>query len=116
MLDPKFVYSLEIVFMKVHSPFKIHRILTEFKTCLVNVNYIACGWTQGDKPRQKQMWWNDVFDCAIKEKRKLRKEWQNSRDKEKYRQAKKKAIYATRKVYKKPNLVVFKCNGTEKNL
>ena len=38
----KFAYSLEIVFMKVHSPFKIHRILTELETksifaCLMQV-------------------------------------------------------------------------------
>ena len=83
------------------NPQNSDRAWNEIKTCMLKASDTACGWTQGGKPRWKEkLWWNDVVDCAIKEKRWLRKEWEKGGDKEKFLQAKGKAksvVYVARK-------------------
>ena len=74
---------------------------TEIKSCLLAASDSACGWTSGNKPKRKDTWWwNDEVDFAIKEKRRLWKEWQKGGDKEKYLRAKRTAkstVYSARK-------------------
>ena len=61
----KFVYNLEIVFMKVHSPFKIHRILIELRTrsklaCLIQVILLVVGHgvvSQEERKNGGEMMW-----------------------------------------------------------
>ena len=78
------------------------------KTCLLDTSNTASGWECGGK-RKETWWWNDVVDYAIKDKRRLWKEWQKGEDKEKYLQAKRKAKKLSMqlgKMHKKPNLIL----------
>lgn len=51
----------------------------------------VCGWTKGPAKLHSARWWNDDVDKAIKEKRRLWKEWKSGGDKEKYLIAKRTA-------------------------
>ena len=91
--------------MKVHSPFKIHRILTELGTkskltCLMLVILLVVGHRLVSQEERKHGGGTMWFDCTIKEKRRLWKEWQKAEDKKKYLLVKRKAnstVYAARK-------------------
>ena len=101
----KSVCSLQIALMKVQSPFKIHRILTELgiklKLAWLMLVILLVLWHRVISQEKRKhgggiMW----FDCNTNEKRRLWKEWQNGGDKEKYLQAKRKAnsaVYKARK-------------------
>ena len=89
--------------MKVHNPFKTHRILTvpglkSKDACLMHVILSVVG--HGVVSQYVKKRWNDEVDSTIKEKRQLWKEWQKAADKGKYLQAKRKAksaVYTARK-------------------
>ena len=102
------------------NPQHSDRTWKEIKTCLRNASDTACGWTCGGKIRRiETWWWNDVVDCAIKEKRRLWKDWQEGGDKEQYLQAKRKAksaIYATRKSAQEAKFGDFKSNDKKNQI
>ena len=79
--------------MKVHNPFKTHRILTvpgpKSKTvCLMHVIWCVVGLCVVRQNVKKPG--GGMMKLTIKEKRQLWKEWQKGGDKEKYLQAKRK--------------------------
>ena len=57
----------------------------------------ACGWTRGGRQQHKKsLWWNEVVNNVVNEKKKAWKLWKNVESKEEYLKAKKKdktAVY-----------------------
>ena len=70
------------------------------KCCLLEATDSVCGWTTGRVRRRVTWWWNDEVDRAVKEKRKLWKDWKVGGSKERYLEAKRVAkskVYAAKK-------------------
>lgn len=70
------------------------------KKCLLDASDQTCGWTKGPHRRREVWWWNDQVDDAIKEKKRLWKEWKSGGCKELYLAAKRRAkaeVYAAKK-------------------
>ena len=61
------------------------------KDCLLEASDSVCGWTKGPVRRRETWWWNRDVDNAVKEKRRLWKEWKQGGSKEPYLAAKRKA-------------------------
>ena len=67
----------------------------------------VCGWTRGPPRHKVVWWWNAEVEFAIKEKRKLYKEWKKGGDKEVYLVAKRRArkeVYRAKTVAQGPLL------------
>ena len=70
------------------------------KDCLLEASDSVCGWTKGPVRRREMWWWNRDVDNAVKEKRRLWKEWKQGNSKEPYLAAKRRAksvVYAAKK-------------------
>ena len=70
------------------------------KGCLLDASDNVCGWTKGPVRRRETWWWNRKVDNAIKEKRRLWKEWKAGSSKEPYLEAKRRAkseVYAAKR-------------------
>ena len=62
------------------------------KDSLLAASDDVCGWTKGPPRHKETWWWNDKVDDAVKQKRKLWKEWKQGKiDKNDYLEAKRKA-------------------------
>ena len=70
------------------------------KESLLEATEISCGWPKGPPRHKETWWWNNAVDIAVKEKRKLRKEWKKGKiSKDVYLEAKRKikrAVYEAR--------------------
>ena len=70
------------------------------KESLLEATEISCGWTKGPPRHKETWWWNNLVDIAVKEKRKLWKEWKKGKiTKDVYLEAKRKskrAVYEAR--------------------
>ena len=71
------------------------------KSCLLEACDKTCGLTKQSSTKRKETWWcNGNIEAAIKQKRKLWKDWQNGGSKELYQEAEwmaKSAVYAAKK-------------------
>ncbi len=70
------------------------------ESCLLEASDKVCGWTKGRARRGETWWWNTEVDRAIKEKRRLWKEWKAGGSREQYAEAKriaKSKVYAAKK-------------------
>lgn len=100
---PIYLFMLRILFTNAHNLLKTHRTLSVHGMKSRPVYSKQLTLHVGGQVAVNQLetwWWNDEVDSAIKEKRRLWKEWQKGGEKEKYLQAKRKAksaVHAARK-------------------
>ena len=88
----------------------------KLKNILLETTGRVCGWTKGPAHRKTTYWWDDNVDHAIKEKRRLWKEWnKGSCSKEKYTEAKKMARRGVYKAKTKADIEQFGNLSTNKN-